>query len=479
MEGKNIRKMVVAKKHYTTSFENLTNIFSPEYGFPLAISNHRKPLIVGIGGGLASGKTTFCDGVLQHLGAKNVISLSMKLFCKNLTPEDQEAGNEYNFYCPDAYDFDLIYETVSRLKNGKSVTLPNNNLQLRKRKNPNHFRSGAEIVILEGMFIFCNERVRDLMDYKFFIDTDPDVSLLRYVDVPTSHIKETYLNKIKPAFELYVKPSSKYADLEIKCNDEKSKAFVIIANAIKMELIKDEFFPKRFGFSTILEIYNDPLSPSFNLVKEAPEIGAVQTLSAENERNKTTYYLEHLMRKLYHYVVNQVCYEDFEIKLSDDEIYQGKRIKYGIHGMILIRTQTDQSLIDTFRFSLKFNPVGTVVINTNSPSSKPHICFHGLPKNAINKKLFLLDATVSSGSCLLAVINRLCEEIPGKRDGYKQENIIVCTAAMTKFGIKRISKEFPRVQFYTPFLDCKIVQEIYNFDDNFFDVNDYNICHEE
>uniref|UniRef100_A0AC34GJT7 Phosphoribulokinase/uridine kinase domain-containing protein n=1 Tax=Panagrolaimus sp. ES5 TaxID=591445 RepID=A0AC34GJT7_9BILA len=149
--------MEICKRKYTTAFENLTNVYYPNSKLPLVVSNHRKPLIVGIGGGIKSGKTTFWRDICKKLDAKCVASLSLNLFHKEYLSQKEVADNgkiQYDYDFPTSFDFDLLYENLLRLKNGKSVTFPK------------YIRSGAEVVIVEGMLVLCNQKIRDLMDYK-------------------------------------------------------------------------------------------------------------------------------------------------------------------------------------------------------------------------------------------------------------------------------------------------------------------------
>jgi len=121
-------------------------------------------------GGSASGKTSVCNEIIEALNVPWVVLVSMDSFYKGL-PHDANAL-EYDFDHPDAFDFDLLFETVQRLRGGKSAVIPHYDFKTHSRV-PSLSKTiyGADVIILEGILVLYDERLRDMMDIKLFVDT--------------------------------------------------------------------------------------------------------------------------------------------------------------------------------------------------------------------------------------------------------------------------------------------------------------------
>ncbi|KAL3364811.1 hypothetical protein AABB24_013534 [Solanum stoloniferum] len=142
-------------------------------------SVHKQPFIIGVAGGAASGKTTVCDLIIEQLRDQRVVLVNQDSFYHTLTPEELTKVHEYNFDHPDAFDTEKLLRVVEELKQGQAVDIPKydyksykNDVFPLRRVNP------SDVIILEGILIFHDPRVRDLMNMKIFVDT---VQMLMYV----------------------------------------------------------------------------------------------------------------------------------------------------------------------------------------------------------------------------------------------------------------------------------------------------------
>jgi uridine kinase len=185
-----------------------------------------------------------------------VTVLSMDSFYKVLTPAQHELAstNEYNFDTPDAFDFHLLYETLLRLSEGKSVDVPVYDFTTHKRDINTNVMYGADVLIFEGILAFHMKEIVDLMDIKVFVDTDADTRLARRLSRDTgergrdfSGVLDQYIRHVKPAFEQYIAPGAKVADVIIPRGGENLVAIDLIVRQVKTQLAARGSFPSKFN----------------------------------------------------------------------------------------------------------------------------------------------------------------------------------------------------------------------------------------
>ncbi|GAB2278514.1 Uridine kinase-like protein 1, chloroplastic, partial [Dionaea muscipula] len=125
-----------------------------------------------VSGGTASGKTTVCDMIIQQLHDHRVVLVNQDSFYRGLTPEELERVHEYNFDHPDAFDTEQLLECAEKLKSGQSVHVPIYDFKTHQRCTDS-FRqvNASDVIILEGILVFHDQRVRNLMNMKIFVDT--------------------------------------------------------------------------------------------------------------------------------------------------------------------------------------------------------------------------------------------------------------------------------------------------------------------
>ena len=180
-------------------------------------------LIIGIAGGTGSGKTTVARSVIDRLGSDKVTFISQDNYYNDHSHLNMSERESINYDHPLAFDNDLLIKHLSYLKEGQYAYAPVYDFTIHARSavdtvelKPNN------IVILEGLHVLSDEKLRELLDIKVFVDTDPDVRILRRVlrDLEDRgrtirSIHNQYLNTVKPMHEAFIEPSKKYADLII------------------------------------------------------------------------------------------------------------------------------------------------------------------------------------------------------------------------------------------------------------------------
>lgn len=175
--------------------------------------------IVGIAGGTGSGKTTFAEAVAHRLGSRAII-ITHDNYYKAHHEMSFEDRTQLNYDHPDAYDTDLLVEHLGALRNGMSIEMPNYDFSIHDRIEKTTRVNPAPVILVEGILILADERLRDLMDIKIFVDADADMRILRRLarDVTergrsVEGVIEQYLGTVKPMHEKYVEPTKRYADV--------------------------------------------------------------------------------------------------------------------------------------------------------------------------------------------------------------------------------------------------------------------------
>ncbi|KAL6994470.1 Uridine kinase-like protein 1, chloroplastic [Sarracenia purpurea var. burkii] len=142
----------------------------------------KRPFVIGVSGGTASGKTTVCDMIIQQLHDHRVVLVNQDSFYRGLTAEEAKHVHEYNFDHPDAFDTEQLLECAEKLRCGQTVQVPIYDFK-NHRRSLDSFRqvNASDVIILEGILVFHDARVRNLMNMKIFVDTDADVRLARRI----------------------------------------------------------------------------------------------------------------------------------------------------------------------------------------------------------------------------------------------------------------------------------------------------------
>ena len=203
------------------------------------------PYLIGISGGSGGGKTSVANVLYKCLGIENCLLFSMDTYYKNLTPEQEQNLNNYNFDTPDALDLDLLSEHLSSLMQWKSIDMPTYDFNTNKRQKETIHLKPNKFIIFEGILAFHDKRMRDLMDLKLFIDLDDDIRLSRriYRDIISrgrkmENIIERYHKFVKPAYNTFIKPTKQYADIIIPRGGSNTIAIDLINYHLKYKMVK-------------------------------------------------------------------------------------------------------------------------------------------------------------------------------------------------------------------------------------------------
>ena len=200
-------------------------------------------MIIGIAGGSGSGKTTVVRSIREQL-KENVVVIPQDAYYKDLSHCTDQEKRDHNFDHPDSIDFDLLCQHIEELRNGRSVEQPvYSYITCSRSKTETITVNPAEVIIVEGILIFCCAELRNQMDIKIFVDADDDDRLMRVMarDIiergkTVETVIQRYSRTVKPMFLQFIEPSKRYADVIIPQGGHNKVAIDVIAATIEKSL---------------------------------------------------------------------------------------------------------------------------------------------------------------------------------------------------------------------------------------------------
>ena len=199
-------------------------------------------LVIGIAGGTGSGKTTLMNNLIQRFEGQVTVLSHDNYYRRNdhLTYEER---CRINYDEPAALETDLMARHLEQLRRGETIQCPVYDFSQHNRSNETIEISPKSVIIVEGILIFEDQTLRDLMDIKIFVDTDADVRLCRRIkrDVnkrgrSLESVLEQYQTTVKPMHEKYVEPSKKHANLVVLEGGKNWVALDMIVGRIQRHL---------------------------------------------------------------------------------------------------------------------------------------------------------------------------------------------------------------------------------------------------
>ena len=202
-------------------------------------------ILIGIAGGTGSGKTTLADKLVENFGSDEVSILRHDNYYKRHDEMTYDERSKLNYDHPDAFDTELLCEHIQMLKEGKAIEMPVYDYTVHNRSNEVVVVEPAPVIVLEGILIFAEQSLCDLMDIKVFVDTDADVRILRRIlrDVKERErsldsVISQYLTTVKPMHEQFVEPSKRRADIIIPEGGENMVALQMLIERVHKHLRK-------------------------------------------------------------------------------------------------------------------------------------------------------------------------------------------------------------------------------------------------
>ncbi len=199
----------------------------------------KRPILIGITGGTGSGKSTVSKQILKRNGEENVVIIEQDSYYKDQSHLSFEERVKRNYDHPLAFDNELLIKHLKDLLNNIPIEKPIYDFEQHTRKKETVTVFPKRIIILEGILILYDEKIRNLCDIKIFVDTDSDVRVIRRIkrDIKErgrtlDSVIEQYMTTVRPAHQQFVEPTKKYADIIIPEGGYNEVAIDIIATKI-------------------------------------------------------------------------------------------------------------------------------------------------------------------------------------------------------------------------------------------------------
>ena len=199
-------------------------------------------IIIGIAGGSGSGKTTLARNIKETF-SDDAVLISMDSYYKHSPELTYEERVVRNYDHPDAFDLDMFIDHVRALKQGKTIVVPQYDFTTHLRSDQTVTVESSSIIILEGVLLFADPRLTELMDIKVFVDTDADVRIIRRIvrDVKKrgrslDSVVAQYLGTVKPMHEQFVEPGKKIADIIVPEGGKNLVALGMISDFLEKKI---------------------------------------------------------------------------------------------------------------------------------------------------------------------------------------------------------------------------------------------------
>uniref|UniRef100_A0A8D3DN72 Uridine-cytidine kinase n=1 Tax=Scophthalmus maximus TaxID=52904 RepID=A0A8D3DN72_SCOMX len=447
----------------------------------------KEAFVIGLCGGSASGKTTVARKIIEALDVPWVVLLSMDSFYKVLSPEQQTraASNDFNFDHPDAFDFDLLTHTLRKLKQGKSVKIPVYDFTTHGRQKEWKIVYGASVIIFEGIMAFADKALLQLLDMKIFVDTDSDIRLVRRLrrDIcergrDIEGVIKQYNKFVKPAFEQYIEPTMRLADIVVPRGGGNMVAIDLIVQHVhsQLEEVREVTLTDLHTHTVTPALASahqaQPLPQTLSVLESTPQVKGMHTIirNKETSRDEFIFYSKRLMRLLIEralsflpsqvkpvHIVQTPQGEDYE-----GRTFHGKRIT----GVSILRA--GETMEPALRAVCKDVRIGKILIQTNQDTGEPELHYLRLPKDIGEDHVILMDCTVSTGAAAMMAVRVLLDH------DVQEEKILLVSLLMAEMGVHSVAYAFPQVKIITTAVDKKvndlfhIIPGIGNFGDRYF-----------
>jgi uridine kinase len=199
-----------------------------------------RPVIFSVAGGTGSGKTTVANRILERIGQQHIAYVPHDAYYKHQSSLSLEERRKTNYDHPDSLDTSLMIKHLKQLVAGNAVDIPVYDFTVHLRTNQTTHVEPAPIILVEGILIFAEAQLRNLFDVKIYVDTDPDIRLIRRLQRDVQErgrtfetVIQQYLTTVRPMHVEFVEPSKRFADVIIPEGGYNEVAIDMVAARIR------------------------------------------------------------------------------------------------------------------------------------------------------------------------------------------------------------------------------------------------------
>ncbi|CAI7934253.1 unnamed protein product, partial [Closterium sp. NIES-54] len=346
-------------------------------------------------------------------------------FYRGLTEEELKHASDFNFDHPDAFDTDALLSTIVALKEGQSVEIPVYDFKTHQRSTAVRKTNPADVIILEGILVFHEARVRRLMNMKVFVDTDADVRLARRIRRDTLErgrdvqgVIDQYARFVKPAFDDFVLPSKKFADIIIPRGGDNHVAVNLIVQHIGSKL----------GQHDLRKIYSN-----VHVIESTFQVRGMHTLirNRDTKKHNFVFYADRLIRLLVEHGLGHLPFTEIQVTTPTGSTYVGINFSRKLCGVSIIRS--GESMENALRACCKGVKIGKILIHREGDYGKQgvkmgrtpihrdgdfgkQLIYEKLPRDIAQRHVMLLDPVLASGRSAIKAIELLLHRgVPEER----------------------------------------------------------------
>eukprot|EP01119_Soliformovum_irregulare_P021810 TRINITY_DN7333_c0_g1_i3.p1 TRINITY_DN7333_c0_g1~~TRINITY_DN7333_c0_g1_i3.p1 ORF type:complete len:358 (+),score=89.45 TRINITY_DN7333_c0_g1_i3:462-1535(+) len=337
---------------------------------------------------------------------------------------------------------------------GKCVDVPIYDFTTHSRSSATERIYGADVIVIEGILVFFSAELRDEMDMKIFVDCDPDVRLSRRIirDVKergrdVDGIIAQYLRFVKTAFDDFILPSKKYADIIVPRGIENVVAINLLVQHIKEKL-------KAEGHVTWETMPVATIPPSTQLLPQSHQVKALMTILRDRrtELSDFVFYSDRLCRLLLETAIDSLPFQDTTILTPTDAPYHGHSFDWeNVCAISVFRG--GGCMVNPLKEMINNITIGQLLIQSHHKI--PRLFLYSIPNDLQNKQILLLEPTIATAATIIMAIQTLLDH------GAQESNIIlVCVIAATH-GLQTIYHHFPKVKITTAAIDYELNDQGY------------------
>ncbi|CDY50103.1 BnaC01g43510D [Brassica napus] len=321
----------------------------------------------------------------------------------------------------------------------------------------------SDVILLEGILLFHDPRVRGLMNMKIFVDTDADVRLARRIKRDTSQndrdigtVLDQYSKFVKPAFDDFILPTKKYADIIIPRGGDNHVAIDLIVQHICTKL----------GQHDLCKIY-----PNLYVIQSTFQIRGMHTLIRDSQTTKHdfVFYSDRLIRLVVEHGLGHLPFSEMQVITPTGSVYSGVDFCKRLCGVSVIRS--GESMENALRACCKGIKIGKILIHREGDNGQ-QLVYEKLPNDISERHVLLLDPILGTGNSAVQAIKLLISK------GVPEGNIIFLNLISAPQGVHVVCKKFPRLKIVTSEIEhglneeFRVIPGMGEFGDRYFGTDD-------